>query len=222
MDKMIKHFDINKSGRDFVVGDIHGCFEMLKQSLFDIKFDSNIDRLFSVGDMVDRGHKSEDCIKWIDKPWFHAVRGNHEQMAIDTFYGEWDAGNYMGNGGAWFLGLSTEEQRCYVEAFEQLPLIIEVETESGLQGIVHAEYPTDNWIDKDSGIKDTVRGMAFKNVCLWSRGRFKNKDDSIIEGVNHVFVGHTPVNNPIMLGNTVYIDTGDVFKRKLTVIQINK
>ncbi len=46
-------FSRNEIGRDFAVGDIHGCFEHLSRSLKAIDFDEGVDRLFSVGDLVD-------------------------------------------------------------------------------------------------------------------------------------------------------------------------
>lgn len=78
---VFKRFEKNKEGRDFVIGDIHGCFDAVRAILGDVKFDESKDRLFSVGDLVDRGPDSIEAIDWIAKPWFHAVRGNHEQMA---------------------------------------------------------------------------------------------------------------------------------------------
>ncbi len=78
---MIKHFDINKVGADYVIGDIHGCFASFDQALLNVKFDPTNDRLFSVGDLVDRGTESRECLRWMARDWFHAVRGNHEQMA---------------------------------------------------------------------------------------------------------------------------------------------
>ena len=46
---MIKHFGPNLSGRDFVCGDIHGCFDLVESFLNKIGFDKTKDRLFSVG-----------------------------------------------------------------------------------------------------------------------------------------------------------------------------
>ena len=212
---MIKRFELNKKGRDFVVGDIHGCFTKLKAQLISICFDGSKDRLFAVGDLVDRGNDSEDCIKWLDKSWFHSVRGNHEQMAIDTFYGDWDAGNYFVNGGAWFFGLTHEEQQCYVDLFMSLPIIIEVETKNGLVGIVHAEYPVNDWkIDTDNLDKNFIAS------CQWSRSRIEYNDTDIVKNVEKIYCGHTPVPVPMILGNHYYIDTGAVFGHELTIIEI--
>ena len=51
-------FAQNTVGRDFAVGDIHGCFTELQRGLEAIGFDPSTDRLFSVGDLVDRGPES--------------------------------------------------------------------------------------------------------------------------------------------------------------------
>ena len=97
---MIKRFPKNDAGRDFVVGDLHGCFARLQEDLGKLNFDPEKDRLFSVGDLVDRGPDSEQALGWLDKPRFHAVRGNHEQMAIDHCAGNSDPRIYAANGGA--------------------------------------------------------------------------------------------------------------------------
>ena len=43
---------LNQVGRDFVVGDVHGCFRTLEVALLEIEFDPIRDRLFGVGDLV--------------------------------------------------------------------------------------------------------------------------------------------------------------------------
>jgi len=52
----IQYLFINKKGRDFVCGDIHGCFDQLEEKLSQVNFDKSTDRLFCVGDLIDRGH----------------------------------------------------------------------------------------------------------------------------------------------------------------------
>jgi serine/threonine protein phosphatase 1 len=69
----IARFAPNTRGRDFAVGDIHGAFRALQIALDAIGFDCAADRLFSVGDLVDRGPESARVTEWLDKPWFHAI-----------------------------------------------------------------------------------------------------------------------------------------------------
>jgi serine/threonine protein phosphatase 1 len=80
---IIKKLPENRIGRDFVVGDLHGCRELLDQLLEQAHFDPAADRLFSVGDLVDRDPDSMGCLRLLREPWFHAVLGNHEAMLLD-------------------------------------------------------------------------------------------------------------------------------------------
>lgn len=217
---MIQHFKKNTLGKDYVVGDIHGCFSLLQQKLSEICFDENVDRLFSVGDLVDRGPESEAALSWLEKPWFHAVRGNHEQMAIDFCSNKSDGLMYAINGGQWFMKLTEKEHREFHYAFSGMPVAIEVETENGLVGIVHADCPTKSWQDLHTALTDH-NSESYINMCIWSRDRIQGYTKGFVEGVYKVYVGHTPVDEVVTLENVVYIDTGAVFGKTLTVVRIN-
>lgn len=219
MTELVRHFEENTEGRDFVVGDIHGCFDKLTAKLQEIRFDETKDRLFSVGDLVDRGPNSAESIDWIAKPWFHAVRGNHEQMAIDAANGFYDAGTYIYNGGKWFLDLSQQQQRLFAKAFADLPIAIDIKTSDGYIGIVHADCPCESWGDMVAELHDFPSNI--EQTCMWSRQRVTAKDCSGVKGVVRVIVGHTPLNSPLWLGNVHYIDTGACFGRELTIVELS-
>jgi serine/threonine protein phosphatase 1 len=203
----IKHFGPNEFGKDFVVGDVHGCFNLLTLALESAGFNAEHDRVFSVGDLVDRGSQSADALQWLEYPWFHAVRGNHEQMAIDFNSNNWDAGNYIQNGGAWFVELSPIERARYADAFDALPIAIDIETSKGLVGIIHADCPVKKWADLEELLSDG-NAETFAMRCLWSRDRIASRDCSLIHGVHTVIVGHTIVLESMKFGNVLYIDTG--------------
>lgn len=97
---VFKRFEINHNGRDLIVGDVHGYFSKLQQALDAVQFDPQKDRLFSVGDLIDRGPQSERVLQWLMQPWFHAVRGNHEQIAMEYLDGLIPAEIYADNGGS--------------------------------------------------------------------------------------------------------------------------
>lgn len=48
----VQRFDRNTAGRDFVIGDIHGCFDQVGEALARVHFDESCDRLFAVGDLI--------------------------------------------------------------------------------------------------------------------------------------------------------------------------
>jgi serine/threonine protein phosphatase 1 len=207
----VRRFSRAPAGRDFAVGDIHGQFGRLDAALAAAGFDPARDRLFSVGDMVDRGPGSHLAEEWLGRPWFHAVRGNHEDMAI-----RWARGNpmrqdlYESHGGRWFIDLPKEDQRRMGARFEALPVAIEVETAAGLVGIVHADCPRKDWghlvNDLTSELPSAWRPAT--DACMWSRDRHSRMDCSGVQGVAAVVVGHTVVPAPTLLGNVWMIDTG--------------
>ncbi|NIF30145.1 serine/threonine protein phosphatase [Pantoea sp. Tr-811] len=198
----------NSKGRDLAVGDIHGHFHRLQACLDDVGFDRHVDRLFSVGDLVDRGPHSEEALQWLAQPWFHAVQGNHESLAITHLRGgRLDLEMYRAAGGGWFLDLPADEQAVYVEQFLQLPIAMEVQTEAGLIGLLHANSPFDDWAAlRDSLLFDD--DPQVREVCQWSRTRLKEGNTQPVAGVRAVLVGHTPVLQAKALGNVWHLDTG--------------
>jgi len=121
----VKHFDLNTLGRDFAVGDIHGCYSELQSALNAVNFNEQTDRLFSVGDLVDRGYESELCLEWLAKPWFHAIRGNHEEMFLHFYQKNMSAEHMVDVGGEWAVSLSDDELNIYADAFERLPVALD-------------------------------------------------------------------------------------------------
>jgi serine/threonine protein phosphatase 1 len=218
---MIPHFERNTAGRDFAVGDIHGMFGMLETQLGELGFDMACDRLFSVGDLVDRGPRCEAALDWLAEPWFFAVRGNHEQMAIDYAADQLSRGRYTANGGAWFIALPAARQQRYVAAFETLPFAIEIDSPQGLIGIVHADCPFSRWDDLRQGLTEPHHREPTEQACLWSRSRHNCQLETPVTGVQAIIVGHTPAARVRRLGNVFYIDTGAVFEGgSLTLIDL--
>lgn len=205
MTALLQRFERNGVGRDFAVGDIHGHFTQLQEALDAIGFDPAKDRLFSVGDLVDRGEESDKVIGWLDKPWFHPVRGNHDDYVCR--YDTCDIGNWLINGGIWFRGLMDYQQKEFQIRFRELPIAIEIDASIG---IVHAECPYGSWGELVKALEEPESNKQLKlvmNSCMWSRRRAEFLDTSWISGIRAVVVGHTPAIEPITLGNVHYIDT---------------
>lgn len=88
----------------WVVSDIHVCYQWLMDELKRRHFNPDADLLISVGDIIDRGPDSVKCLQLMQEKWFYAVRGNHEQMALDALENN-DFSLWSINGGNWFTGL---------------------------------------------------------------------------------------------------------------------
>jgi len=219
----IKRFTKNTAGRDFCVGDIHGYFTKLQKALDGIGFDPLCDRLFSVGDLVDRGPECRDALKWLDKQWFHSVRGNHDDYVcrFDTC----DVNNWVYNGGSWFAGMAWDEQREFAAQFRELPFAIEVETEDGLVGIVHAECGRTTWAQFRSELVTPIHSRQeqknMRNTAMWSRKRIDAMDESGIPDLHAMIVGHEVVTEVTWLGNVAYIDTGGHRSGFFAILDLN-
>lgn len=204
-----KTVSANTKGTDYIVGDIHGCFTKLAEQLEAMIFDPTKDRLFCVGDLVDRGPESDQYEEWLQYPWLHTVMGNHEHMAIMYAEGTAPAPWYSGNGGDWNIEGSSVQKNA--AAFRELPLTITLSTASGTIGIVHADVYGNDWDEFIERLK-TVATEGHNNhvmeCALWSRDRFYARTTDIISGVDAVVVGHTPHDAPSVLGNIHYIDNG--------------
>ncbi|MFT0213791.1 metallophosphoesterase [Pseudomonas sp. F1_0610] len=221
---LIQHVSKNRSGRDFIVGDIHGAFSKLKACLDEIHFNSEVDRLFSVGDMVDRGAESHKVTKWLKKPWFFAVRGNHEQLVIDSFlYAGQARKHHQTHGGEWFYREPPEKRSMIVNRLAKLPLLIELETDQGAIGIVHADCPINNWQDLKQEVLPPSPNQTLIQACQWSRSRVRNAIDQPISGIHRIIIGHTVVEQPVQLSNVICIETAGWREgRQFTLLDANR
>ena len=203
----------------FYVGDIHGEITKLNEKLSDIKFNKETDILISVGDLIDRGENSLACLELITEPWFHAVRGNHEELMIRSLIDKCEnhLSCWLSNGANWYFDLN-QEDRMYANDLakiaSELPYVIEVLHRGKKVVVCHANYPNDEYtgeIDK-----------CDLHDIIWDRSRIESfKKEETIKGADHFVFGHTPLRRHTNLGNCHWIDTGAVFSKELTVIKLD-
>ena len=177
MKNPLKTFEANTVGRDFVVGDLHGSYSAFLNLLKGIEFDKSKDRMFSVGDLVDRGPDSVSCLSLLREPWFNAVLANHEAMMIDKFNGGWSGSYWYQNGGQWGMEAVNDYKAVFVNQTkdripndtsmriidllkdaEELPFLITINTKSGKKfHVLHAELPGAAGLITDEVLSDPAK-----------------------------------------------------------------
>ena len=211
----IKKFSANYSGVDYICSDIHGHFSLLDGLLHKINFGAGKDRLFSLGDLIDRGEESHKALEYLHYPWFHAILGNHELMLMRAFESDdpqiRDWWYYWG--GSWAEALSKAELKAYYEAFKHLPVAIELSLRDRRKvGLVHAQLPSPsswntvsdqlNRIPQQESDPENYVGTGTDNKALaemlWAKsqvyGSAKDKAKiQPVQDIDHVFHGHSIV-----------------------------
>lgn len=207
------------SGRMFVCGDIHGCVDALMLKLRMLDFNEATDTLYALGDLVDRGPKNVEAVALLDEPWFRSIKGNHEVLMENAAAG--DGLCHAMNGGGWFAVLDESEQQRLAAKVRDLPIALTVTTPTGRKiGLVHADLPGNDW-DEFMAQLDTEQ---VQDHALWSRERIGdaryNRHVEPIRNVDHVYFGHTPLNEPIHAANMSWIDTGCFATGRITVEEL--
>lgn len=74
---------------NYFVGDLHGCFDELQALLQQVNFDTHKDHLYCTGDLIARGDKSLECLRFIKNlgKHGHTVLGNHDLHLLATAQG---------------------------------------------------------------------------------------------------------------------------------------
>lgn len=195
--------------RLFAIGDIHGCFDQLKE-LIEEKIRITIhDKLVLLGDYIDRGPKSKEVIDYIialkEKGFdITALSGNHEQMLLDAWEEEDFTGIWMINGGKETLksfGIKTVKdlEPDYLHFFRSLKLTVEI----GKTLFVHAGFND----EIDHPFEDTFH-MIWK--CRKNYSHFLLKDKTIVHG--HCTIPATTCDERIKANDRVInLDTGCVY-----------
>lgn len=208
----------NKAGRDFVVSDLHGHRSQLDEVLANVEFSPSQDRLISVGDLIDRGPDSPGCLALLEEPWFWAVRGNHEQILIETIAEQTDAlwSRWLLNGGSWVLEQPEIQLQDWADTLKYLPVTITIPVNDSTVGICHAEFNEPHWADRYD-----AEDVSFIE-WLWGRTRLKAENETKVAGVDWVFSGHTIVPDIKTLGNSVFIERGAYLDNPISLIDLQQ
>ena len=171
--------------RLFAIGDIHGCFDSLKELIEEKIQLTKSDKLVLLGDYIDRGPKSKEVIDYIIELQGNGfdiitLSGNHEQMLLDAFNEKELVALWKMNGGSETLksfGINTitNLQINYLGFFKGLKLYFEFENYL----FVHAGFND----EIEDPFEDTYH-MIWKCRQKYTHPRLKDK--TIVHGHNAI------------------------------------
>ena len=221
---LVKVWDKEIKGKLYAVGDIHGCYNLLMNRLNEIGFDFENDLLVAVGDLVDRGIQSIECVDLLNEDWFTSVRGNHEELCIQGMVSVSAMQCHISNGGEWFYNeLSPGDRERMVEQFKELPIALEVNHNGKKYGFVHGHIEQNDW--NEFANNESV--SAFRDpaqLAMWGRERLNsdNLQYTHVKGIDAVIMGHTVTQKPCKRDNCYWIDTGAVHWGTMTILDLGK
>ncbi len=192
--------------KTFVIGDLHGRFDLLEKALFLIEQEQpDGGKVVFLGDYIDRGPQSRLVVeRIIDGPpegWIWvALKGNHEDMMVQCHRGA-DLGLWLGNGGMETLAsYGGEIPDSHLAWADKLPMI----HSDNHRVYVHAGV--DPSLPLDAQVAETL---------LWRR--YQPKADIYYPGM-HIVHGHTPHRQgPELYSGRTNLDVGAVFYGRLVV-----
>ncbi|MBN2790695.1 MAG: metallophosphoesterase [Candidatus Delongbacteria bacterium] len=188
--------------RTLIIGDIHGCFRELSDLIEKFGPTDN-DQIYSVGDVINRGPESINCIKLLKELNAKVVMGNHEHWYLRSFpFKEKTQQNKI------FKSLELEDHLRWIY---DLPYYIE--TPKFI--IVHAGFDPRRPIEKND--KDVL--VSIRMLEDIDKPWFEE-----YEGKKHVYFGHWGKLGLYYGKNVTGLDTGCVYGKQLSgiVVEENK
>ena len=203
------------SERVFVIGDIHGCLEMLNRLMDKIAWRADKDRVIFLGDYIDRGENPKGVVDYIlalirCSSNVECLIGNHEEMFLDYLQGK-NGGQYIRNGG-WSTLRSYEESRSGQEdplvPPEHMAFYNSLKAYIELQGyyVVHTGFR--------AGVDISEQKLE---DMIWIREPFIQSN---YDFGKRVIFGHTPLDEPLVMENKIGLDTSAVMGNKLTCLEL--
>ncbi|KAL5017436.1 hypothetical protein ScPMuIL_007025 [Solemya velum] len=205
----------------FVIGDIHGCLDELLELVEKARrTEQGREILFLfVGDLINKGPKNAEVVKYIRELKGLSVRGNNDESLIDELRG--DRSNLSSKYG-WVAEMADED----IDYLLKMPYTISIPSINSMivhAGIIpgrplHAQSITDmvhmrNIIEEDyfhgsglRGDRHVTEGVAW--ASLWP-------------GPEHIYFGHDARRGLQFHPKATGLDTGCVYGKELTGVFIN-
>lgn len=162
----------------YVISDIHGQFDALMEMMHKIEF-TDEDELYIIGDVIDRGPKSLECIQWIMKQDnVLTLLGNHELILFDTYIH--DAPAFYHSLTEIRENMTKEEQEAVIQWIEDMPECKLISVNSKKFYLNHTQVASEEYF------KQELTDRMFPEYSI-----YKNYSNLIIKDIVCIH-GHIP------------------------------
>jgi len=192
-------------GRTIVIGDIHGCYDELKDLLALVKLRPD-DSVITVGDLIVKGPKNAEVLdRFIADDRFSAVIGNHDRALRQYWRGE--PRRLTRELKATASQLESQRER-YSDYLRSLPFTINLGSHLVVHAGVRPGVRLKHQMASDlTEIRTMGANPASKKGVPWY---------AVYRGRKTVLFGHWPAKRPILKSRAIGLDTGCVYGGHLT------
>lgn len=221
------------ASRLYVIGDIHGRFDLLERMIelinSDIKVRGSECLVVTLGDYIDRGPESRAVVdRLMNNPFsgkFIPLKGNHEAL-LESFLE-----NPTGGAAWWHLG-GWETLKSYgIEAKPRMTRRGFTKVATQLRGALSRQQfdffkslktslTVGDYFLCHAGVRPGIAlELQSEEDLLWIRDEFLDTEIDFGKIIVH---GHTPVREPHVRANRINIDTGAFLTGRLTCIVLEE
>ena len=204
----------------FAIGDIHGCYEKLRELMDRLPYEPGKDRLVFLGDYIDRGSDSARVLDYLcqlreDNPNMICLLGNHEYLLLE----------YSRNHDPVLLpylrkmGVDATVNSYQPDGgFNTDPLSFLPPEHLDFLSSLKPYWQTEDYIFVHAGLEPGVPLDATDLTILCeARESFISTEHDY--GKKVIF-GHTPFSLPLVTPTRIGIDTGAAYGNLLTAVRL--
>ncbi len=208
-----------------VIGDIHGCFNTFRTLIDKVRTKYNDIKLYSVGDLIDRGNFSVEVVDYIISEGIVFTPGNHDYM---FYYFIKEPTSEMGC--SWIYNGFEKTITSYNDRFDKIavhlkkiinaPLFLNLDdcfiSHAGISKYYKSKVPKNFKENPDSLYDLMASEIQNSHGILWTR-------DELMDLGKLQIVGHTRQQDVeyIKKNNAAYIDTSVYTGNKLSAVIVD-
>lgn len=216
--------------RRFVIGDIHGRIEALKEVLRKSKFNYKEDELIILGDVVDGGVNTYEVVEELLKIKNRTfIIGNHDEWFMNHIRTGWSSELWLSQGGRATIDSYSKNNKLKLPKTHHDFFnsgIYYLESADGV--FVHGGFNIANGLGKSSR-QDLLWDRELVDMMVLRSGKFPKFNQTHIHKIykyKKIYVGHTTTQTygkscPTQYGNLIMMDCGAGWTGRLAIMDID-